>query len=307
VASPGNKIDMSGFAKQERQQWIAAERSDLPTTAQLQQWTAQVGLDQATVRYYQAVIASPLHRDLRAHLDNPAPCADPDIKVIIAPALFYAERPEFGGDGRQVIETARRFGYAVERAPLLSRGSITANAERLWQQIEAEAKRPLWLVSLSIGGAAVRLALQQQPDHPAWRKVQGWINVSGLVAGTPLADGYGWAMRTFFLLAGVDPRTATELHPNYPPWQAAWQPPSHLRVINVIGVPLRHHLRQRNVRWRYARLARFGPNDGMAPLPALLVQPGWVYPIWGADHFLQTPAVQPVLAGLFAHLGAFSR
>jgi hypothetical protein len=300
---------MSSLGREESQQVIAPFDGELPTTAQLQQWTTHAGLDGATERYYQAVITSPMHRTLRARLDDPAPGAHPghETKVLIVPALFYQEHPEFGGDGRQVIETAQRFGYATACAPLLSRGSVAANAERLGRMIEAEAERPLWLVSLSIGGAAVRLALQQQPDHPAWRKVRGWINVSGLVAGTPLADRYWLGVRTFFLLAGVDPRTAAELHPHYAAWQATWQPPPHMRVINIIGVPLRRHLQQRNMRWRYARLARFGPNDGMAPLPDLLVQPGWVYPIWGADHFLQTADVQPVLDALFAHLGALSR
>jgi hypothetical protein len=41
----------------------------------------------------------------------------------------------------------------------------------------------------------------------------------------------------------------------------------------------------------------------MAPLPSLLVQPGQIYPVWGTDHFFQTPQAQPLFHRLFAYIG----
>jgi hypothetical protein len=224
------------------------------------------------------------------------------LNLLVVPALFYQEKPQFGGDGRALAELAAARGHRVTVAPLLSRGSMMANAERLWRYVDKAIGAPLWLVSLSKGGGEVRLALQNHPSDPAWRKVGGWLNVSGLVQGTPLAQRHQLALQAFFRLAGVDPQTARELHPQYPVWRTTWQPPEHWRVISVVGVPLKGHIRQRNTRWRYTRLACYGPNDGMALLPDLVVKAGFVYPVWGADHFLQAPAVELHLARLLAYL-----
>jgi hypothetical protein len=258
--------------------------------------------------FYRSVLNSSTHGAFVRQLDSlcPEPVRQPtDLKLLIVPALFYKERPEFGGDGRALAAIAEHCGFTVALAPLHSRGSIKENAQLIWQTIEQEESANLWLASLSKGSSEVRLALQSHPQHPALAKVRGWINVSGLVRGTPLAERYRLGMKAFFLLAGVDSRTADELHPRHFYWQTPFYPPPHLHVINLIGVPLRHHIRQRNMLWRYTRLARFGPNDGMAPLHDLLVEPGLLYPVWGADHFFQTPQVDSLLHKLFTYIRTF--
>jgi hypothetical protein len=300
----GDATDHELFALAEPH--MAALEGRLPTETELYGATSRIGLDLATMLFYRAVLESPVHGPFIHQVNRlpskPAPALNRP-KLLIAPALFYAERPEFGGDGRLLAEIAQAHRFLVAVAPVLSRGSITENAEHLWRTIEQEPGDNLWLVSLSKGGGEVRLMLQAHAGDPAIQKLRGWINISGLVRGTPLADHYQLGVRAFFLLAGVDSRAAAELQPGHAHWQKPLVLPPHVHVINVIGVPLRHHIRQRNMLWRYTRLARYGPNDGMAPLSNLLVQPGQIYPVWGTDHFFQTPQAQPLFHRLFAYIG----
>jgi hypothetical protein len=277
----------------------------LPGAGQLQQCAADNGLELATAAFYQAVLASSVHGQFCDQVNRISLSAGPArraLNLLIVPALFYEEKPQFGGDGRALAEIARARGHTVQLSPLLSRGSMASNAERLWRCVGQSSLASLWLVSLSKGSGEVRLVLQRHPGDPAWENICGWLNCSGLVRGTPLAQHYPLALRTFFQLAGVDAQTADELRPSHPNWQNPWRPPAHWCVINLFGVPLLRHIGQRTMRWRYTRLARLGPNDGMALLPDLLVEPGLCYPLWGADHFLQPPDAKARFARLLAYM-----
>jgi hypothetical protein len=73
--------------------------------------------------------------------------------------------------------------------------------------------------------------------------------------------------------------------------------PPHIRVIHVVGFPLVEHLSNDWARRGHARLAPLGPNDGGGVLLSDFVDlPGSVYPVWGADHYLNPPwNVRPLL------------
>jgi hypothetical protein len=66
---------------------------------------------------------------------------------------------------------------------------------------------------------------------------------------------------------------------NVPPW---------MRVVHVVGLPLSCHLRTKRARRGHRRLAGLGPNDGGGILLGDLCRlPGLIYPVWGADHYLE--------------------
>nr|MBA3939050.1 hypothetical protein [Planctomycetota bacterium] len=58
--------------------------------------------------------------------------------------------------------------------------------------------------------------------------------------------------------------------------------------------PLACHLR-RPVARSAAWLARSGPNDGYVLLEDACIAPGHLVPLWGADHYLRTPELPPLL------------
>ncbi|HEX8967652.1 MAG TPA: hypothetical protein VF937_07225, partial [Chloroflexota bacterium] len=79
-------------------------------------------------------------------------------------------------------------------------------------------------------------------------------------------------------------------------------PPPGLLVISVVGFPLRAHLAG-TPRRRHAELARLGgPNDGATLLRDAMLEPGLVYPVWGADHYFRVPFASEVMYRIFTYL-----
>ena len=79
--------------------------------------------------------------------------------------------------------------------------------------------------------------------------------------------------------------------------------PEGLLVVSVVGTPLVSHLSGTTAA-RHARLAPEGPNDGSTLLRDAVVEPGLVYPVWGADHYLRVPGSAALLYRLFRWLHA---
>jgi hypothetical protein len=103
-------------------------------------------------------------------------------------------------------------------------------------------------------------------------------------------------------IIGLDFDLVRELDPAHPFWQGEVNVPPHVRVVNLLGVPLHSHVQQRSLFKRYGWMASLGPNDGMSLLRDLLVEPGVIYPLWGADHYFRTPQVSSLLYRLFRYL-----
>jgi hypothetical protein len=120
--------------------------------------------------------------------------------------------------------------------------------------------------------------------------------LAGHLLGSPVRRFHA---HTICRAIGLDFNLVRELDPEHAAWQRPIRLPARLPVINLIGAPLHSHVQQRSLFKRYGWMQALGPNDGMALLPDLLVEPGWVYPLWGADHYFRTPQVSPLFYRLF--------
>lgn len=225
---------------------------------------------------------------------------------LVVPAAFYRELPGLGGDGRLVSSVAASFGLEMEVLPTASTGGVTANASLLARRLRASAPRSVVLTTLSRGGAEARLALEGDPE--AARAVSAWIQVCGLVRGTPLADQLldaSWprriAARAFLSAVGVSWATLAELSRERGPLAGPPGVLDGLTVVNVVGLPLAAHLTGRALA-RHRALAPLGPNDGSTLVTDAIVPGGHVYPVWGADHFLRVSSASSLLYRLFLWL-----
>ncbi len=88
-------------------------------------------VDAATTRFYEELRASPVHGPFIREVESiPTPWgALATGRALIAPAAFYVEYPQFGGDGQLVRRVAGRFGIDAAVIPVPSLGSVTENAE----------------------------------------------------------------------------------------------------------------------------------------------------------------------------------
>ncbi|HEV7402878.1 MAG TPA: hypothetical protein VGO11_08135 [Chthoniobacteraceae bacterium] len=230
--------------------------------------------------------------------------------VAIVPGAFYRENPRTGADGQFVREVAERLGLPVVTAPLSSTGRLAENAQLLVEWLATQRARPLVLVSVSKGGSDLKVALQRPDAGAAFAHVRGWINLCGILDGTPMAewllssDWLARANRFVYRIRGrsLDFLEDMQRRPGSPLAGPLVLPP-HLRTIHVVGFPLLAHLRNGLVRRCHARLAPFGPNDGSLLLSDVIRWHGQLCPVWGADHYLRpSEDVRPLLAAL---LGGF--
>ena len=322
MARYGAPVDEVALARQVAPS-VAALEGEIPDRSALAHVAAERGLDYATMLFYRAILDSPYHGAFARALDA-IPAAPPESaeplepirphggRVLIVPAYFYRERPELGGDGRLAAEIARACGFDAEVVPVASRGGVVDNARRIARAVREAGEGPLWILSLSKGGAEVRVALTEGAGGdegvegigaPVLDRVAGWVNVNGTVRGSHFLDELGSTpagrlrLRALLLALRIPYAHAAELRTDHPLWRRPLPDLSRIEVVNVIGVPLLSHLPRQTI-GRYRRLGRLGPNDGFVLLPELLL-PGKVYPVWGADHLFRSPQVSPLLYRLF--------
>ena len=283
---------------------------DQCTHATLADITKQHGVDFATALFFDRVRRVPRNRAFAAALervDHPARSVRGRGKVLIVPALFYRRQPTRGGDGAVVRHVAERAGLDVEVAPVESGGSARRNATILCDVFSRRASEPTVIVSLSKGSADLRLAFERMAGTPDG--LRAWINVNGLLRGTPAIDRFlerwwrRWLLRMIIRRGGGSPELPAEFTtaPSSPLHRAV-SAPSGVLIINLLGFPLTAHLRTPLGRLRHRQMARFGPNDGLGLLRDAIIEPGLTYPVWGADHYFRVPTVPVLLARVIAYL-----
>ena len=263
----------------------------------LRQITVQHGVDFATAlffdRFQNCPRWAPFIQQINAFRRDSSPPPRLAAKLVIVPGALYIERPDMGGDGRLIREVANTFGMQTQLIPVASFGSVAANAKSICAWLRQHLHEPMILISLSKGSADLKMALTA-PDAPAlFRNVLAWVNVCGPLNGSRMANwvldsGFRtWFIRWKFRWQKRDFQFITDLrHGNGAPLDFDC-PQSSMRVLHLIGFPLRHHVTTRFSRFCHRTLARWGPNDGTTSLADLHRWPGEIYPAWGMDHYFR--------------------
>lgn len=273
-----------------------------------------MGTDAATARLYRTVREAPQHRqfiDAVQARGREAPPPPADLRLVIVPGAFYREHPHSGADGRMVRLEAERLGWPIELLPVASTGSVLGNARAICRWLSERQAARIVLVSLSKGGSDVKLALRQPGAAEAFQRVAAWINLCGILSGTPMAD---WMLsrhpgavlnRLYYRVLGVSLDFLGDLRRSPGGLlEAEVEIPAHLRMISVVGFPQRRHLTSAMARRCHRRLAVHGPNDGVILLADACALPGLIYPVWGADHYLRSGEdMQQLLRAILAYLG----
>lgn len=288
------------------QREVTGLRGGLPDRAALRELSARHGIDHATALLHEALLASP-HGELLRRLDRRPLTLQPPprVRVLVAPTLFWREHPEIGGDGRLVVEVARRLGLPAEVAATRSLGGVEENAALLLEAI-GRTDGEVWLVSLSRGSLDLKRACELGRGGPELERLRAWVNISGILGGSPLIDRAGRTpLRRLFLdlylrLRGGHGSALFDMARSSAAARGALHLPPGVEVLNVVPLPLPCHLSRATLK-HHRRLQVEGPNDGFVAFADALA-PGQIVPVWGADHYLRTPALSPLVYRLFAEL-----
>jgi hypothetical protein len=288
------------------------ERWVLPTAGTIQEIATREGIDAATTQLYQSVLESPQHGAFIRRVDAISTRTLPrkwqaEAALIIVPGAFYRENPRSGADGRLLREQAERLDCPTGIIPIASRGTLKQNARIICDWLLEHQEQPVILASLSKGGADVKMALAEPDAAGAFQNVAAWVNLCGILNGSPMAE---WLLsrnpaallnRLYYTLRGQGLGFLRDLgYGPGRPLDCALQLPHHIRMVTIAGFPLREHLSSALARRCHRRLTYLGPNDGSLVLSDVCALPGLLYPIWGADHYLrpQTDVNQLVLSVL---------
>ncbi len=278
------------------------------TRTNLQQMAAGAGNDFATALLYERLLRCDAIRDTLEAVTASVPEPRRDVLIGLVPGAFYKEYALTGADGQRVLDAARQSGMRAERVPVESFGSLQTNARIITGWLKDYRASEICLISLSKGGADVQYALSEPDADRQFANVSTWINLSGILQGTALANwllgtwwrtwmirAYAWWLRYSFEVVHEIKRDGNECLTRALDW------PKHLRVFHVVGFPLRRHLRHPFALRAHRRIEPWGPSDGGGVLLADAVRwPGTIVPLWGADHYMQHEAHD--VAGLVMRL-----
>jgi hypothetical protein len=287
-----------------------------PTAGKIQEIAAREGIDAATTQLYQSVLQSPQNGPFVRRVDEICKRAAPrmwqtEAPVIIVPGAFYQENPGSGADGRLLRAQAERLCCPTGIIPVVSRGTLKQNARIICDWLLERKGQSVILASLSKGGADVKMALAEPDAADAFKNVAAWVNLCGILNGTPMAE---WLLsrnpaallnRIYYSLRGHGLGFLRDLgYGPGRPLRRGLQLPQHMCMVTIAGFPLREHLTSALARRCHRRLTHLGPNDGSLILSDVCALPGLLYPIWGADHYLRpkTDVNQLVLA-ILQYLG----
>ncbi len=234
-----------------------------------------------------------------------------EILVAIVPGFLYREYPDSGADGRMLRQAAEQLGWECQSIPVASTGRLRENAETILNWLQQHVGRPTILASISKGGSDLAAALQREGALSVFRDVIGWVNVCGIIRGSPVVDRVSkqWltmaGFRILFALRRWSFASVMDLKSKGGVLRGLDERCGRVRPIHVLGFPLESHFVSPRLRRFHRLLADSGPNDGAIVLEDSIRSPGLVYPVWGADHYMRPRfRTQPLCAGLFRYLGS---
>jgi hypothetical protein len=292
----------------------AMRRNDVPALrATLAAITRERSIDAAAKAFAATVEGVPRNREFRTRFDaalaDGPRAAAADYLFVFVPGWLYRINPDSGADLARPRAVLEGMGLATRLVPLDENGTVEANGAALAAALAALAAdgRRIVLVSTSKGGPETHLALDQLGRADGAGHVAAWVNIGGLLNGTPLADYWsGWSQRWLAALGfsflglgtGAIPSMATA--PRRARFAALRIPPGVL-VVNYLGAPLTTDLRP-DVWGDFEVIAPHGPNDGLTLLADAIVPEGTTLVEPGLDHYFAAPDIDRRIAALAAVL-----
>ncbi len=204
------------------------------------------------------------------------------IVLLRVPGLMYRSNPQTGADLEVV-------GEALGGAEMIATdevGTVEGNARKIAHEVSRIASdgRRVALISASKGSADVRQALEGEPELGP--RVVFWIDLVGVLEGTPLLDGGGEGSRVARTF--MSRRAARSL--SHSVRTRAARPdrfPAETRAVHLAAFPRIRDF-SRRARPPFELLRAQGPNDGYVMLDSYLRAPGRVLIVRGSDHYLRS-------------------
>jgi hypothetical protein len=222
-----------------------------------------------------------------------------EYTVLLVPGLDYKDNGHLtGADLKTQTELLRKNGVKVHFVDIPPLGSVEANAAIISKAIRAHPNERLLIGGPSSSGPAIHMALSRNLSTKETEKVAAWVNLGGIVNGSPVIDwmdsgvtypfwrlilwSQDWPYETFKGMRADVSRKRS----------AALKIPEHITVVNYIGLSLSGNISRFGMD-KYCIMRSQGPNDGLALLPDMVVSNSYTIIAPYSDHFFaEDPSIK---------------
>ena len=279
----------------------ARHHNALPTREHLAQIATEFGsVDFAALFFADQLLADPCNRALNdafgRHLADGRRrdwSASP-WRVLFVPGFDYVDHGHLtGANFARPRSLARELGLDNALVEIPTVGSVERNARVLAAAIRQHAVsgKQLIVAGASSAGPAIHLALGELLTREERAPVKAWLNLAGLLQGTPIIDWVrelpqGWFLPWVAAYKGYDWEELASMSTarSRQRFERLRVDPGIL-VINYLGIPVSGSV-GRFAADQYKVLRALGPNDGLTLLPDALAPGAGTIVALGRDHFL---------------------
>jgi hypothetical protein len=228
----------------------------------------------------------------RSELFVPPPATE-DLLVLLVPGWNYVDNGHVTGSDfaapRRLID---QLGIDNELVLVPSNGSVQQSAELIAERIveQGSGGRRIILVGASAAGPAIHYTLGKLLEPRRLAPVIAWVNLGGILQGSPLIDRFqqypqkllldlvvalrGWDIDEIMTLSAAQSRQRVK----------TLQLPQELLVINYLGLSLTCNLSSLSA-YKYPLIAGEGPNDGLTPLSDIIAPGSMTLVATRSDHY----------------------
>ncbi|HLD66278.1 MAG TPA: hypothetical protein VJA19_09550 [Pseudomonas sp.] len=213
--------------------------------------------------------------------------------VLFVPGWDYAENGHLtGADFAKPRELASAFGFENYLVALPPTGSVEEGAEVLAAEIARHHRsgKKILLVGASSAGPTIHLTLGEMIDKEKRGSVKAWLNLGGILQGSPLIDyleerPQRWLFNLIVWFKGWDKEAILSMStgPSRKRFSRL-RMKSDILVINYVGIPLSGQLSQYSGD-KYPLLKPEGPNDGLTLIADAIAPNSFTVVALGSDHF----------------------
>jgi hypothetical protein len=227
-----------------------------------------------------------------------------DVKALqeyflaFVPGLAYKQDTTTGADFARQRRLLTANGIDNELIAVGEWDLADANAALVAQRLKtlSSKHKKIIVVSASKGGLETAIALGSilKPEETAC--IKAWVNVGGILRGSPVADNYLTAPKCWiakWVLWTKGKRINVVQDMSYKKRSESFnrlQFPENIKIISFVGAPLATKI-GREIKRRYCSMLKLGPNDGLTPLADEITPNGIVISEPGLDHYFRDPHI----------------
>jgi hypothetical protein len=214
--------------------------------------------------------------------------------IAFVPGLAYKQDTTTGADFARQRRLLTSNGISNELIEIGEWDLVDNNATIIANYLKGLSTKHenIIVVSASKGGLETGIALGKVLKAEETKSIKAWINVGGILRGSPIADNYleapkKWFAKFMLWTKGKKMNIVEDM--SYEKRKVSFNElkfPENIKIINFVGAPLATKI-DKEIKSRYCSMISFGPNDGLTPLADEVTDNGIIISEIGLDHYFK--------------------